>query len=131
MAYNILIVDDSPAMRRVVKRVVELTEVEVGNYFEAENGIAALIALRSNWVDLIMTDINMPDMDGEQLLLEVRKDAMLASIPLLVISTDHTDLRIGQMMKQGANGYITKPFMPAQLSGEISRLLGGVPDAGF
>ena len=131
LAYNILIVDDSPAMRRVVRRVVELTQADIGNCFEADSGITALTALRANWVDLIMTDINMPGMDGEELLTEVRKDPMLAEIPLLVISTDHTDLRIAQMMKLGANGYISKPFMPAALGGEIARMLGGTCDAGF
>ncbi|MGD0796904.1 MAG: response regulator [Acidobacteriaceae bacterium] len=127
MAYNILIVDDSPAMRRVVKRVVEICGVEVGNYLEAGNGIEALAQLRTQWVDLIMTDINMPEMDGEELLLEVRKDPNLASIPLLVVSTDRSDARIKQMLDLGADGYVSKPFLPAVLSEEMYRLLGGAP----
>jgi two-component system, chemotaxis family, chemotaxis protein CheY len=127
MAYNILIVDDSPAMRRVVKRVVEICGVEVGNYLEAGNGIEALAQLRTQWVDLIMTDINMPEMDGEELLLEVRKDPNLASIPLLVVSTDRSGARIKQMLDLGADGYVSKPFLPAVLSEEMYRLLGGAP----
>ena len=131
MAFNILIVDDSPAMRRVVRRVVDLSGVQVGKYLEAGDGYQALTVLRAEWVDLIMTDINMPEMDGEQLLLEVRKDDTLASIPLLVVSTDQSEPRITQMLALGANGYISKPFAPAVLSEEIHRLLGGVSDESF
>jgi len=133
MAFNILIVDDSPAMRRVVRRVMDISGVDVGKYMEAGNGLEALVVLRSDWVDLIMTDINMPEMDGEQLLIAVRADPMLAEIPVLVVSTDQSDARAKQMISLGANGYVSKPFMPATLSLEMNRLLGveGVSDEGF
>jgi two-component system, chemotaxis family, chemotaxis protein CheY len=131
MAFNILIVDDSPAMRRVVRRVVDLSGVQVGRYLEAGDGKQALAVLRSEWVDLILSDINMPEMDGEELLLEVRKDETLKSIPVLVVSTDQTEARIAQMLALGADGYISKPFAPAALSEEMHRLLGGVPDESF
>jgi len=131
MPYNILIVDDSPAMRRVVRRVVDLSGFEVGKYLEAGDGVQALTVLRSEWVDLIVTDINMPVMDGEQLLIEVRHDAMLSQIPVLVVSTDQSASRIEGMMANGANGYISKPFMAAALSEQMYKLLGGAPDAGF
>jgi len=78
-------------MRRVVRRVVDLSGVEVGKYLEAGDGRQALDVLRAEWVDLIMTDINMPEMDGEELLLAVRQDAMLSSIPVLVVSTDQSE----------------------------------------
>jgi two-component system chemotaxis response regulator CheY len=129
MAFNILIVDDSPAMRRVVRRVVEMSGVDVGNYFEAANGIEALAAMQKNWIDLVLTDINMPDMNGEQLLAEIRRDPMLCAIPVLVVSTDRSDARLHQMISLGADGYIAKPFQPATLSEEMCRLLGGVTDA--
>ena len=128
MAFNILIVDDSPAMRRVVRRVVAISGVDVGTYLEAGNGVEALAALRSEWVDLVMTDINMPGMDGEELLREVRKDPMLAAIPVLVVSTDRSDARARQMLTLGANGYISKPFLPGTLSQAMYGLLGGGPD---
>jgi len=131
MAFNILIVDDSPAMRRVVRRVVGLSGVQVGNYLEAGDGKQALTVLRAEWVDLILTDINMPEMDGEELLVAVRKDDTLKSIPVLVVSTDQTEARIEQMLALGADGYISKPFAPAALSEEMHRLLGGVPDESF
>jgi len=131
MAFNILIVDDSPAMRRVVRRVVDLSGFQVGKYLEAGDGVQALSVLRSEWVDLIVTDINMPEMDGEQLLIAVRQDAMLSAIPVLVVSTDQSASRIEDMMAHGANGYVSKPFMPAALSEQMYKLLGGAPDAGF
>jgi two-component system chemotaxis response regulator CheY len=128
MAFNILIVDDSPAMRRVVRRVVEISGVDVGRYIEAGNGVEALAALRSDWVDLVITDINMPDMDGERLLIEVRNDPLLAGIPVLVVSTDRSESRARQMMSLGADGYVSKPFLPGALSQEMYRLLGGDPN---
>jgi two-component system chemotaxis response regulator CheY len=128
MAFNILIVDDSPAMRRVVRRVVDISGANVGTLLEAGNGLEALALLRDEWVDLIMTDINMPGMDGEQLLLEIRKDPVLASVPVLIVSTDRSDGRVKQMMSLGADGYLSKPFLPATLSTEIHRLLGGGTD---
>jgi len=131
MAFNILIVDDSPAMRKVVRRVVDLSGFEIGKYLEAGDGVEALTVLRQEWVDLIVTDINMPEMDGEQLLIEVRKDSLLQNIPVLVVSTDQTATRIEGMMANGASGYISKPFMPAALSEQMSRLLGVTSDAGF
>ncbi len=130
MAFNILIVDDSPAMRRVVRRVLDLSGVEVGRHLEAGDGREALAKLRSEWVDLMMTDINMPEMGGEELLLEMRKDPTLRNIPVLVVSTDRSEARVQQMMAIGADGYVSKPFMPAALSEEIHRLLGeGAADA--
>jgi two-component system chemotaxis response regulator CheY len=131
MAFNILIVDDSPAMRRVVRRVVDISGVDIGTFLEAGNGLEALAVLRAEWVDLVMTDINMPEMDGEELLLEVRRDPALAGIPVLVVSTDRSEGRAKQMILLGADGYVSKPFLPATLSQEMHRLLGGAPDESF
>lgn len=131
MPFNLLIVDDSPAMRRVVRRVIDLSGFSIGKFLEAGDGVEALTVLRSEWVDLIVTDINMPNMNGEELLLAVREDAMLSEIPVLVVSTDQSAARIDDMMAHGANGYISKPFMPGVLCEQMTRLLGGTADAGF
>jgi two-component system chemotaxis response regulator CheY len=64
-------------------------------------------------------------------LIEVRNDPMLSTIPVLVVSTDQSDTRTKQMMSLGADGYVTKPFLPATLSGEMYRLLGGAPNDSF
>ena len=80
----------------------------------------------SGWT-WFLTDINMPGMDGEELLLEVRNDPMLSAIPVLVVSTDRSEGRVRHMLSLGADGYVSKPFLPATLSQEMYRLLGGAP----
>lgn len=129
MAYNVLIVDDSPAMRSFVRRVLELSGIEVGRCMEAGDGAEALEVLRKEWVDVVLTDLNMPTMDGEQFVRKLEEDPALQSIPVLVVSTDRTDHRVQRMLTLGAKGYVTKPFQPETLREELERALGG-PHAG-
>ena len=124
MAYNVLIVDDSPAMRSFVRRVLELSGIEVGQCTEAGDGAAALEVLGKEWVDVVLTDINMPTMDGEQFVRRLEGDPALRSIPVLVVSTDRTEQRVRQMLTLGAKGYVTKPFQPETLRKELERALG-------
>ena len=124
MAYRVLIVDDSPAMRAFVRRVIEMSGFDLSACLEAGDGREALDRLRTEWVDAILTDINMPGMDGEQLLAELSGDEMLRSIPALVISTDATRNRIARLLSLGARGYITKPFRPEDLRAGLERVLG-------
>ncbi len=124
MAYRVLIVDDSPAMRVFVRRVLNVSGFDLAECFEASNGHEALALLRTEWVDAILTDINMPDMDGEEFLRQLAADELLKSIPAFVISTDATQQRIGQVLTLGARGYLAKPFLPEELRGELERTLG-------
>ncbi|HSW51040.1 MAG TPA: response regulator [Bryobacteraceae bacterium] len=124
MAYNVLIVDDSPAMRSFVRRVLDLSGIEVGRCLQAGNGQEALNLLREEWVDIVLTDINMPTMDGEQFVRRLADDDALRSIPVLVVSTDRTEGRAQQMMMLGAKGYVAKPFLPETLREELERALG-------
>lgn len=124
MAYRVLIVDDSPAMRAFVRRVIELSGFDLSTCFEASNGAEALELLRQEWVDAILTDINMPAMDGHEFLRRLSEDEMLRSIPAIVISTDATAHRMASMASLGARGYITKPFLPETLRAELERTLG-------
>jgi two-component system, chemotaxis family, chemotaxis protein CheY len=124
MAYRVLIADDSPVMRSFVRRVIELSGFELSECFEAGDGEEALQVLRSEWVDAILTDINMPVVDGEEFLRRLSADAMLRSIPVIVISTDATRNRMERMMALGARGYVTKPFVPETLRAELERTLG-------
>ena len=124
MAYRVLIVDDSPAMRTFVRRVIAMSGFEMSNYFEASNGGEALDLLRREWVDAILTDINMPEMDGQEFLRRLAEDEVLRSIPAIVISTDATMHRIAVMTSLGARGYVTKPFLPETLRAELERTLG-------
>ena len=123
MAYNVLIVDDSPAMRRFIRRVLELTGLETGKCLEANNGEEALALLRTEWVDIVLTDINKPVMDGEEFVRQLKADTTLQTIPVLVLSTDRSESRVKQMLDLGAGGYVGKPFMPADLGEEMTKLL--------
>ena len=124
MSFSVLIVDDSPLMRRFIKRVMKLAGFEDANYLEASDGLEALERLRAERVDMILTDINMPRMSGEELLREVGNNGTLRIVPALVISTDATRDRVQRMLALGARGYITKPFSPEALREELDRVLG-------
>ena len=124
MALNIMIVDDSPQMRAFIRKVVGLTGLEVGEYSEAADGRDALKKLAECWVDLVLTDINMPNMNGEEFVRRMESDDLLRSIPVIVVSTDSSRSRIRQMMALGAKGYVSKPFLPEALRDEVERVLG-------
>jgi len=124
MAYRVLIVDDSPAMRSFVRRVIQLSGFELAACFEASNGLEALDLLSAEWVDAILTDINMPAMDGERFLEALQGNELLRAIPTIVISTDATSHRIDRMLALGARGYLSKPFLPEALREELERTLG-------
>ncbi|MFM2124754.1 MAG: hypothetical protein RL328_1205 [Acidobacteriota bacterium] len=126
MTLNVLIVDDSPVMRSFVKRVLQLSGVASGLMLEAGDGAQALSVLKDHPVHLVLTDINMPVMNGEQLLRAMRGDVSLVKVPVVVISTDARLDRVDQMMELGAAGYVTKPFTPELLRNEVERVLGVV-----
>jgi two-component system, chemotaxis family, chemotaxis protein CheY len=128
MAYRLLIVDDSPAMRAFVRRVIDMSGFELSQCFEASHGAEALDILKNEWVDAILTDINMPCMDGREFLRRLSEDDLLRSIPAIVISTDATEHSIASMASLGARGYLTKPFLPETLRAELERNLGAPCD---
>lgn len=124
MAYRILIVDDSPAMRAFIRRVFRLSGIEVARFLEAGNGVEALQTLRSEPVDAVLTDINMPVMDGEEMLRRMAEDKALRGIPAIVISTDSSGCRMARMLSLGARGYLGKPFRPEDLREAIENSMG-------
>ena len=123
MAFSVLIVDDSPAMRAFIKRVIDMSGFDVGTCLEAGDGEEALEVLNRSWVDIVLTDINMPRMSGEELVRNMHQDEMMKEIPVVVVSTDSTEIRIKTMINLGAKGYVTKPFHPEQLRFELERVL--------
>ncbi|MCX6598419.1 MAG: response regulator [Acidobacteria bacterium] len=123
MSTHLLVVDDSPAMRKMITRVIEMSGFELASLAHASDGAQALEILHQNQVDLVLTDINMPVMTGEELLREMAGNGMLKRIPVVVVSTDATDARMHQMMELGARGYVVKPFQPASLRSELERVM--------
>lgn len=112
MAFNILIADDSATMRAVVKKTVEMAGVPVNEFHEAANGREALDVMADAWIDVILSDINMPVMGGMELLRSVRANDDLKNIPLIFITTESSEARMEEARKHGVSGYIKKPFVP-------------------
>jgi len=115
MAFNILVVDDSETMRAVIKKTVLMSGVQIGEFCEACNGKVALQILEDMWIDVVLTDINMPEMGGVDFLREVKKNDVLRNIPVIFISTESSQLRMEEVMSLGAAAYVKKPFMPEKI----------------
>lgn len=125
MRKRVMIVDDSPVMRSFVKRTLDAAGLPVSRCVEAGDGREALAKLGRERVDVILTDINMPVLDGEGFLRELRGNEAMSGIPVVVVSTDSTDNRVQTLIELGASGYVRKPFAPERL-GEV--LAGVLPD---
>ncbi len=124
MANNVLIVDDSATMREMVKRTLRMAGLDVDEVYEASNGIEALARLAEHEITVILVDINMPTMNGIQLLTRMKQNQRLRHIPIVVASTEGSRERIEQMQQFGAYGYVRKPFQPEQLRDVLKPLLG-------
>jgi two-component system chemotaxis response regulator CheY len=124
MAFNVLIVDDSTSMRAIIKRSIRVSGFDVGEYFEASDGKEALDVLEKEWVDLVMTDINMPCMNGIELIAEMKTDELLSSIPVVMVTTEGSEERVQETMALGASGYIKKPFHPEEVKKTLSKIMG-------
>lgn len=123
MAYRVMIVDDSRSMRAFVRRVMDLSGFEVDSCLNAANGSEALALLSQERVDVILTDINMPEMNGEDFVRQMGQRDEFRSIPVVVVSTDGTENRIRRLLALGAKGYVVKPFSPEALRAELERVL--------
>lgn len=124
MAYNILVVDDSPPMRVVIKRTIKASGFKSGIFHDASDGKAALEVLKANWIDLVLTDYNMPNMDGLQLISEMKDDETLKDIPVVFITTEGSATRVNEFLEKGAAGYIQKPFSPEEIRQKLNKFLG-------
>jgi two-component system chemotaxis response regulator CheY len=115
MAFNILVIDDSDTMRAVIKKTVLMSGVQIGEFCEASNGKLALQVLEDTWIDVVLSDINMPIMGGVDFLREVKKDDVLKNIPVIFISTESSQARMDEVVSLGAAGYVKKPFLPEKI----------------
>jgi two-component system chemotaxis response regulator CheY len=123
MAFNILVVDDSAVMRAMIIKTLRLSGVPVGDVFQAANGEEGLQVLRDRWVDLVLLDINMPVMTGEEMIRHMRASAETSAIPVIVVSTESSDTRVSAIRKMGAE-FVHKPFPPELLRETIHRITG-------
>ena len=123
MPLQVLIVDDSPSMRKVIGRVLRLSNYGDVVCHEASDGLEALSMLVALRVDLILTDINMPHMNGEEFIERLAKSGKGLPAPTLVISTDQSEERVSRMLGLGVRGYITKPFTPESLNATLANVL--------
>ncbi len=116
-----LIVDDFSTMRRIVRNL--LKESGYTDADEAEDGLAALNKLRNGKFDFVVTDINMPNMNGFQLLTEIKKDEKLKHLPVLMVTAEARKEDIVAAAQGGASGYIVKPFTKATLEEKVTLIL--------
>ncbi len=124
MAYNILIVDDSEIVRGIVKRSISMSGLDVGNIMEAGDGLEALDVLSKEWVDIVFADLNMPNMNGEELVEKMSDDNLLVSVPVVIVSSDHSEDRIKELKERGIRAYMKKPFRPENLLEVAGKILG-------
>ena len=110
-----LIVDDSSVMRKIIERSLRQAGIELSEVFEAANGVEALAALGRTKVDLILSDINMPIMDGLEFVRQLQGVAEAKNIPVVMITTEGSETNVMRALSLGAKGYIRKPFTSDQV----------------
>jgi two-component system chemotaxis response regulator CheY len=115
-----LVVDDFSTMRRIVRNL--LKELGYTNVDEAEDGAMALNKLRSEQYDFVVSDWNMPVMDGLTMLQEIRKDPALSKLPVLMVTAEAKKENIVAAAQAGANGYVVKPFTAATLDEKLAKI---------
>ena len=116
-----LIVDDFSTMRRIVRNL--LKELGYGNADEAEDGVAALAKLKGGGFEFVVSDLNMPNMNGFELLRQIRADDTLKHLPVLLVTAEAKKEDIVTAAQAGASGYIVKPFTKATLEEKLNKIL--------
>lgn len=124
MAYNVLIVDDSATMRALIRKVLVISGFDIGEYFEGANGREALGILEQNWVDIILSDVHMPEMDGAALVRNLKEHEMWRHIPVVLITTESRPEVINPFLNLGVHDYIQKPFRPETIKKKLTGILG-------
>lgn len=127
MAINVLVVDDSSVMRAIIVKTLRLSKLPLGEVHQAANGREGLQILDSNWIDLALVDINMPDMDGEEMIERIRQNPATRELPILVVSTEGSETRVELLKGKGA-GFVHKPFTPEILRDAIRSTIGGLDE---
>jgi two-component system chemotaxis response regulator CheY len=123
MESDVLVVDDSAAIRKILNRVLRQTGMAIGTVHEAGDGQEALDLLRAHKIDLVLTDINMPKMDGLQLLGAIKASPHWNSIPVMMITTEGGETKVGEAVRLGAAGYVRKPFTADQIKEKLAGIV--------
>jgi two-component system, chemotaxis family, chemotaxis protein CheY len=124
MAYSILVVDDSKTIRTMVRKTLELSGLALQQVHEAASGAQALAILNEHWVDIVLADIHMPEIDGVELVERMSQSSMLAGIPVVMISSDRELCRIERLKALGIRAFLNKPFRPEALRDVVKDVLG-------
>jgi two-component system chemotaxis response regulator CheY len=118
-----LIVDDSSVMRKIIERSLRQAGVNLSVVYEAGSGTDALELLKTKDVDLILSDINMPSMDGLEFLRQIRAQNLAVGVPVVMITTESSEEHVKQAIQAGARGYIRKPFTAEQVKERVLPLV--------
>jgi two-component system chemotaxis response regulator CheY len=120
---HVLLVDDSPSARKFMRRVLENLGIE--HFTEAEDGRQAVAILADTQFDLVVTDYNMPEMDGAALVEYIRKQSWQSSVPILMVTSETSDARLAAVEDAGVSGICDKPFEPAVVRRILTKVLAG------
>ena len=123
MSFNILVVDDSAVMRSMIIRILRLTGLSLGEVYQAPDGREGLKVLDEKWVDLALVDINMPVMNGEEMIDNVRSNQTTANLPIIVVSTESNVSRIESIRRKNVE-FVHKPFSPEVLRKTVLQITG-------
>lgn|SRR6266852_7255090 len=122
MAVDVLIVDDSAAIRKILQRMLGQSGFPLGIVLEAGDGVEALEKMKNQSVNLVLSDINMPNMDGIQLLSELKANPEYRHVPVIMITTEGGEAKVMEAVQLGAAGYVRKPFTADQIKEKLSGL---------
>lgn len=123
MHFDVLVVDDSAAIRKILTRVLRQTGIAIQTIHEAGDGKDALAVMAEYRIDLVLTDINMPTMDGLQLLASLKAAPQWQDIPVLMITTEGGETKVAEAVRLGAAGYVRKPFTADQIKEKLAAIM--------
>jgi len=127
MESDVLVVDDSAAIRKILTRVLRQTGMAIQTIHEAGDGQEALTLMAQHRIDLVLSDINMPKMDGLQLLASLKTSPQWRNIPVVMITTEGGETKVAEAVRLGAAGYVRKPFTADQIKEKLVGILEPAP----
>ena len=123
MALNVLVVDDSRVVRKMIIKTLHLARLPIGEVFEAGDGQAALEQMEQHWIDLVLADLNMPVMNGEEMIDRMQANPATRDTPTVVVSTEGSETRIERLTHKGVR-FVHKPFTPETIRDTIVEITG-------